>query len=312
MDQYKPTTKGKLAFREWETTYEIYGTLPAAEDRVPLVVLHGGPGVPGRYLLPLSTLAETQNIPVIFYDQIGCGESTHLKEKGGDFWTVQLFLDELQNVLDKLGVSGRYDLLGHSWGAMLAAEHALLRPKGLRKLVLSNGLASMKMWEDNANSLVRQLPQTVQDAIAKYEKAGDYGNPEYKAAGEVFYKTFVCRMDPWPLEMLKSFELMEQDPTVYSVMLGPSEFSITGTLRTWNIVHRLPELDGIPTLVVNGKYDEASDPVVKPFVDGIKGARWIQFKESSHMAVLEEREKYVKTIGDWSIGSKLPAELEMN
>ncbi|KZT61046.1 proline iminopeptidase [Calocera cornea HHB12733] len=297
MDQYRPTARGKVAFGEWETAYEIFGTLPAPSGEVPLIGLHGGPGIPGRYLLPLSSLVESHGIPLILYDQIGCGNSTHLREKGGDFWTVELFLKELENLLEKLGIK-EYDLLGHSWGAMLAAEHALLHPPGLRKIVLSDGLASMKMWEDNANALVKTLPQDAQDAIEKYERLGDYDAPEYKAATEVFYNTFVCRMKPWPVELLESFRLFEQDTTVYLIMLGASEFSIFGTLKSWDIVSRLSEITA-PTLVINSKYDEASDVVVQPFADAIKGSKWVKFEESAHMPMLEEREKYVKVVGEW-------------
>ena len=46
-------------------------------------------------------VAVTHKIPVIMYDQLGCGNSTHLPEKmgDGDFWTPDLFLAELDNLL---------------------------------------------------------------------------------------------------------------------------------------------------------------------------------------------------------------------
>lgn len=80
------------------------------------------------------------------YDQLGCGRSTHLPHLRGDadFWTVGLFLRELENLLEKLGVED-YDLLGQSWGGMLGSEHAVHQPKGLKKLIISNSPASMKL-----------------------------------------------------------------------------------------------------------------------------------------------------------------------
>ena len=63
--------------------------------------------------------------PVVHHDQLGNGNSTHLARSGADFWTVDLFLDELDNLLDKLGIASAYHLLGQSWGGMLAAEHAV-------------------------------------------------------------------------------------------------------------------------------------------------------------------------------------------
>jgi L-proline amide hydrolase len=82
------------------------------------------------------------------YDQIGCGRSTHLPEKKGDmdFWTMSLFLSELDNLLSHLEIQGNYSLFGQSWGGSIAAEHAILHPKGLKKLIIANSSASGKYF----------------------------------------------------------------------------------------------------------------------------------------------------------------------
>ncbi|KZO89847.1 proline-specific pep [Calocera viscosa TUFC12733] len=243
-----------------------------------------------NYLLPISVLVEAHGIPVILYDQIGCSDSTHLPEKGGDFWTVELFLKELENLLEKLEIK-EYDLLGTSWGAMLAAEHALLHLHSLWKLILSNGLTSMKMWEDSVISLLKTMPQDVQDTIKKHEKEHNYNTPEYRAACKVFYDVHLCRIIPTPPELVEAYTHMIQQS-------GPSEFHSLGTLKTWNIISRLGEIT-TPTLVLNGKYDMTSDMVVKPFLDGIKGSKWVRFEYSSHAPMLEEREKYAEVVGEF-------------
>jgi proline-specific peptidase len=123
----EPTKTGKIplsipaAGKECFTTYKIYGELSATTT--PLICLHGGPGVPHYYIEPIGALAAKTNIPVVFYDQIGCGESTHLPEKNGDteFWTPELFIGELENLIKALGI-GKYDLLGQSWGGILAVR----------------------------------------------------------------------------------------------------------------------------------------------------------------------------------------------
>jgi L-proline amide hydrolase len=80
------------------------------------------------------------------YDQLGCGRSTHLPEKKGDgnFWTIGLFLSELDNLLSHLRIQDDYDILGQSWGGVLGNEHAVRQPKGLKKLILANTPASSK------------------------------------------------------------------------------------------------------------------------------------------------------------------------
>ena len=146
-----------------KTWYKVFGNIKSS-TRVPLVVLHGGPGVTHSYLLSIADLVKTHEIPVILYDQIGCGRSTHLQEKNGDtsFWTEQLFIDELHNLLDHLGIHDNYDVLGQSWGGMLGSRFATTRPKGLRRLVISNSPASMVLWVETANRLRLALPKDVQ------------------------------------------------------------------------------------------------------------------------------------------------------
>ncbi|HTI27072.1 MAG TPA: alpha/beta fold hydrolase, partial [Kutzneria sp.] len=142
-------TEGRAKFGEHETWYRITGEL--GSGGVPLVVLHGGPGCTHDYLLRLTSLAGDR--AVVHYDQLGNGRSTHLPDATPDFWTVELFLAELDNLVETLGIADRYALLGQSWGGMLAAEHAVRRPAGLRGLVIANSPASMQLWSAAADRL---------------------------------------------------------------------------------------------------------------------------------------------------------------
>ncbi|KAG2749131.1 proline-specific peptidase [Suillus brevipes Sb2] len=279
-----------------KTWYKVYGTLPHPQNP-PLVVLHGGPGSTHEYLDILSELTRLFDVPVILYDQLGNGRSTHLPEKNGDvdFWTVQLFVDELHNLLNHLSIHDNYDVLGHSWGGMLASDFATRQPKGLRKLVISDSPASMALWVKGANELRKGLPQEVQDALNKHEAADTTTDPEYIAATNEFYKRHVCRLDPMPQSLIDVFAWMEKDPTVYSTMNGPNEFYITGSLKTWSVIDRLHNIQAT-TLLINGRYDEAHDMVVEPFFQHIPKVRWVQFADSAHVPQLEETERYMQVV----------------
>ncbi|HEY5122043.1 MAG TPA: alpha/beta fold hydrolase, partial [Acidimicrobiales bacterium] len=161
--------EGTIPFGEWETWYRVTGDLGSA--KTPLVVAHGGPGCTHDYVLAIAALAEGGR-PVVHYDQLGAGRSTHLADKGADFWTVDLFLDELDNLLEALGISGRYHLLGQSWGGMLAAEHAIRQPDGLQALVISNSPASMALWSSEAQKLRALLAREVEEVLDRHEAAG--------------------------------------------------------------------------------------------------------------------------------------------
>ncbi|KAG6843540.1 hypothetical protein H0H93_000692, partial [Arthromyces matolae] len=203
-------------------------------------------------------------------------------------------MDELENLLNHIGVSSDYDLIGHSWGGMLAANFAVARqPKGLKHLIVTDTPASMALWMESTAGLVSQLPQDVQDVIKKHEEAGTTGDPEYEAAMHVFYQKHVCRLETWPDELNASFAAMAADPTVYHTMQGPSEFTITGTLKTWTIVGGLHTIK-TPTLMINSVYDEAQDVCMLPFFNNIPRVKWVQFANSSHVPFFEERERYMQ------------------
>ena len=290
-----PTREGTLDFGEWSTWYRITGDLDSG--RTPVVVVHGGPGAAHNYLLAIAGLA-LQGRPVIHYDQLGCGQSTHLPERGAAFWTVDLFVDELENLLKGLGIEDRYHLLGQSWGGMLGAEFAVRRPEGLKSLVLSNSPASMELWVNEATRLRSLLPEDVRGALDRHEEGGTLDDPEYLAATQAFYDRHVCRVLPNPPEVLRSMELLGEDPTVYTTMNGPNEFYCIGTLRSWSIVDRVSQIN-VATLLASGRYDEATPATVQPFFDSIPDVRWEIFSESSHMPFVEETDRYLHVIGSF-------------
>ncbi|KAF8530416.1 proline iminopeptidase [Hysterangium stoloniferum] len=281
-----------------KTWYKVVGDV--GSKKRPLVILHGGPGASHDYLLSISALATTHEIPVVFYDQIGSGRSTHLPEKKGDgaFWTDQLFCDELDNLVRHLGIQDDFAILGHSWGGMLGARYATSQPKGLNKLILANSPASMELFVQAANKLKKGLPQDVQDTLTRHEDAGTTDSKEYEAATMAFYKLYMCRLETWPDELNAAFEWLAKDPTVYHTMNGPNEFHVIGTLKTWSIIDRLHNIN-VSTLVLNGYYDESQDETVQPLFNNIPKCKWVQFANSSHMPHLEETVRYLDIVGNF-------------
>jgi L-proline amide hydrolase len=251
---------GPMAQLDWEgltTWYDVHGE---PGDRLPVVLCHGGPGATHDYLLSLRALA-TDGRQVVLYDQVGNGNSQHLRDAPADFWTVDLFRRELHALVEHLGWSDGYHVLGQSWGGMLAMEHALEHPPGLRSIVVADSPASISLWVAEANRLREELPTDVQDALTRHEAAGSTDSPEYREAMQVFYRRHVCRLDPWPEEVVRTFDLMDEDPTVYGTMNGPSEFHVVGTIR-----------------------------------DRIRNVQWVLLEESSHLPHVEEPERFVAAV----------------
>ena len=284
--------EGFSSFGEYRTWYRVTGDL--ASGKVPLIVLHGGPGCTHDYVDSYADLAGSGRA-IIHYDQIGNGRSTHLPEAPAEFWTVELFLGELDALLATLGIAGRYNILGQSWGGMLAAEHAVRQPTGLNALVIANSPSSMALWVEGCLELRAQLPEASRDTLTRYEANGDFTHPDYLEASRLFYEKHVCRTLPWPEEVARTFAWIDRDPTVYHTMNGPTEFQVIGTLRDWQVIDRL-HLVNAPTLVLSGRYDEATPLCVRDYAERIAGAHWTIFEHSSHMPHIEERALCMQTV----------------
>jgi L-proline amide hydrolase len=289
------TKDGYAPFRDCVTWYRITGDPSSAKP--PVVILHGGPGAAHDYVDAYKLLAR-HGRQVIHYDQLGCGKSTLLPDKGEDFWTPQLFVAELNSLIDHLGIRSAYHVLGQSWGGMLGAEFGITRPSGLKSLTIANSPASMELWVSEANRLRSELPEKIRSALDRHEKAGTVSDPEYLAATMAFYERHVCRVVPFPPEVTRTFDQVARNPTVYNTMNGPNEFFVIGSLKNWSVIDKVHAIN-VPTLLISGRYDEATPAVVQPFADNIKGARWEIFEKSSHMPHVEETGKCMKTVAEF-------------
>ena len=288
-------TTGTMKWKHGETWYRIEGDLN--NGQTPLVLLHGGPGAAHNYLIAIAEAVAPTGRAVVLYDQIGCGLSTHLPEAPKEFWTPELFMEELQLLVEHLGISENYFLLGQSWGGMLGMQFATHKPAGLRALVVADSPAGMKIWVSEANKLRALLPEEVEATLQLHEAAGTTDSAEYIAAMDVFYAKHVCRV-PMPPDVLASFAQMSEEPTVYHTMNGPSEFHCIGSLKDWDIHDQLHKIS-VPTLLLSGAYDEATPAMVQEIHRRIPDVVWELFPLSSHMPHVEEPERFAGILNSY-------------
>lgn len=279
------------------TWYRVVGDIAPGSGCAPLVVCHGGPGLTHDYLDTLAELSGSGRA-VVFYDQYGSGRSGRLPGAAPGFWTVDLFLQELTDLLDHLGVADNYHLLGHSWGGMLALESAVRGSAELRSLVVASAFASSATCSAEVAKLVGALPADVRMVIEAHEAAGTTGSAEYQEAIRAFYRLHVCRRRPVPDEVLRTLGALAEDSTVYQAMCGPSEFRLTGTLRDWDITDRLSVVD-VDVLLVSGRHDEVAPAAVAELHRGLPRSRWELVEDASHMAHVERPELFRSLVTDF-------------
>ena len=278
----KKITEGTIPFHGYETYYRIVGDRNSG--KLPLLVLHGGPGMAHDYLESLDVIADGGRA-VVYYDQSGCGKSKTLPRP--DVWSTSFFEEELVTVRRELHLE-KIHLLGQSWGGMLAMQYATHQPQGIASMIVASSPSSMILWQREALRLRSYLPDHMEAALIQADLDGNYDHPEAVKATDEYYRRHVCRLDPQPDFIDRTFAQMGD---VYMVMQGPSEFNCTGKIKDWDITKDLHKIT-IPTLLTSGTDDEATPLIVKTVYDRIPHCRWELIEGGTHFCHAEFAESY--------------------
>jgi proline iminopeptidase len=278
-ESYLPVDGGKI----W---YRVVGTGAAA----PMILLHGGPGFGSYYMKPLEQLGSDRK--VVRYDQLGAGASDRLSDTTK--MTIPHYVAELESLRSHLGYD-KVHLVGQSWGTILGLEYYRAHPGHVVSLTLASPALDIPAWEKNAKHLLTTISDSAQRTIRTREAEKKFDAPEYQAAMMEFYGKYVWRTaDSVNLDSL--FKTI--NPDIYMYMQGPSEFTITGTLKTYDATPFLRDVK-VPVLFTVGEFDEASPTIVKRQAAMTPGARYVELKGAAHMAEWDTPDAMNKAIRDF-------------
>jgi proline iminopeptidase len=283
---HPPVGEGRLAVEGGEIWYRVSGV----SDGTPIFLLHGGPGMSSFYMKPLEALGDEW--PVVRYDQLGGGKSDPISDTA--LFTIAHFVSELDSLRAHLGYE-RMHLLGHSWGTILAVEYYRAHPEHVASLTLESAALDIPAWERNARRLVRTLPESAQRAIAVREAAQQFDAPDYQAALNEFYGRYVWRR---PVAADLDSTMTTINEAIYTYMQGPSEFTITGTLKAYDATPFLPEIH-VPTLYTVGEFDEADTTTVQRFAAMTPGAEVAVLAGAAHITPWDAPEENVRVVREF-------------
>ncbi len=228
---------------------------------VPLLVIHGGPGLTSSYLENFTALGDAR--PVFTWDQLECGQSDRPNDRR--LWTLERFVEELDAVRAALA-PGPVHVLGHSWGTTLAMEWLMTkRPTGVASVIFASPCLSSPRWIEDTRALVAGLSPEAQSAIAEAERSGNFSTPGYHAAawGEWIHAHIVRTLPPEAIAaLLGSLAEVNANLELLEHMWGPSDFTVTGTLKTFDRTSDLGALR-MPVLFHCGEFDEARPDTIR-------------------------------------------------
>jgi proline iminopeptidase len=276
-----PAGEAYLAVPGGRIWYKVAG----AGAGTPVILLHGGPGYSSFYLKPFEDLGDDR--PVVRYDQLGGGKSDRISDT--TLFTINHFVGELDSLRAHLGYA-KVHLLGHSWGTILAVEYYRVHPEHVASLTLASAALDIPTWERNARRLVGTLPDSSRRAIRLREAEGKFDAPDYQAALGEFYGRYVWRH---PVQVDLDSLMKTVNEQIYNYMQGPSEFTITGTLKHYDGTAALRKVR-VPTLFTVGQFDEADPPTIRRFTRMTPGARVVVLDGAAHLTPWDAPEESIR------------------
>lgn len=288
IESYAPTNG-------YKTFYKIFNE---KSKLTPIVALHGGPGSTHHYMLGLSKLAEIGH-KVILFDQAGSGNTKHNLSK--EEMVFETFIDQLDSLTDYLNLS-KYNLIGHSWGGILAIEYLVRaaeenKKHSINKVVISSGMYSIPFYEKCIAKLIEDLSEENKEIILRNIKNGTPDSDEFLKAHEEYDNKHIFRGKVWPelYRSPKGFFYSE----LYHYMWGSSESYVAdGSLYTWDRTNDLHKIS-IPTLVTCGEFDELTPEQAQICADLIPNAELKVFEGASHCHHVESEDEYMKTLSEF-------------
>ena len=270
------------------------------EGDIHLLALHGGPGGNHEYWEDAAEQLKKQglNVQVTMYDQLGSLYSDQPDfsdpEIAKKYLTYEYFLDEIDEVREKLGLDNFY-LIGQSWGGLLVQEYYVKYGQHLKGAIISSMVDEIDEYVDRVNELREKTLSPEAVAFMKEcEAKNDYSNPKYQEYVQVMNEQYVDRKQPSKLYHLKDLG----GTAVYNVFQGDNEFVITGKLKDWHFRDQLKNIK-VPTLITFGEHETMPIETAKTMNSLIPNSQLVTTPDGGHHHMVDNPNVYYKHLADF-------------
>jgi proline iminopeptidase len=256
-----------------------FGTGPA------LLLLHGGPGADHTDFLPhLFPLSRHRRL--ILIDERGSGRSERLADPGG--YTLDGMIEDIEAVRRAFRLR-KLDVLGHSFGGILAQAYAIRQPRAVRRLVLAGTAASARTINADFRRMRSAQSRAVRDRLDAFEAKGIFradGSyvPGYATLCARIYAPYMYRRGVYPIkpaDYVSGWEVMRE------MWVRRTDFRVEGNLRGFDFRSQLQRLD-VPTLVVIGDHDMVSPRSAQQLAAALPDARLHVLPRCGHMMFVDD------------------------
>ncbi len=282
----QPVEKGYKFVNGVNLYYETLG------EGIPIVIVHGGPGMDHSYMLPqMGKLAKSYKL--IFYDQRAMGKLS------ADFdtsaMTMNSLVEDLEGIRIAFGIE-KMNLLGHSWGGLVAMFYAIRYPGHLQSLILVNTTAASSALRDSSFAIM-SLKTSAEDHVAEVRLAQTEGFKKRDPATMAKFFRLLFRGSFHDKRYVDSLSL-DFDSTYSAKSLMVRQLMRDSTLRSYDIHHNLDAIR-CPALIIAGADDVVAPGTNEQIHDHIHGSQYILLPDCGHFPFIEAREKFFSAVTEF-------------
>lgn len=268
----------------------------------PLFFIAGGPGGTHLGLRNFDSLSLTNTL--VFYDAVGRGKSDTAKDVKE--YTIERDIDDLENLRKAMNYNS-INILGHSYGGVVAQGYALKYPQNVKHLILANTFHSFVMWQkndDNSNQEIKTNYPEVWDTLMILRNQGYISSDplHQKIYGRVPYG-FLYAYNPDKFRgrsaKKKAYPNSFNSRLYYQMVGKDGDFIVGSDIGSFDFRRQLHSLK-MPILIIGGRYDRVAVPeMMVKYKDYCPQAKFIMFEYSGHNPQVEEPEKEIPMIKEF-------------
>ena len=263
----------------------------------PLFFIPGGPGGTHYGLRSFDSLSTTNTL--VYFDAFGRGKSDTAKDVAE--YSLANDIEDLESLRVAMGFA-KINVLGHSYGGVVAQGYAIKYGAHLSHLILANSFHSFVMWQENDDNTNREIKSNypeVWDTLMKIRNAGAISSDSIhqEIYGRVPYGfLYAYNPDNFKNRGRKPYPHPNNAALYYQMVGKDGDFIVGSDIGTFDYRKQLKDLK-MPILIIGGRYDRVAVPsMMVKYKEYCPQAQFVLFEHSGHNPQVEEPAKEFEVI----------------
>ncbi len=266
----------------------------------PIFFIAGGPGNAHTYLRAFDSLST--NNTLVYFDAFGRGKSDTAKNVTE--YSLQRDIEDLEGLRKAMGFS-KINVLGHSYGGLVAQGYAIEYPEHVSHLILANTFHSYLMWQendDNSNHEIKtNYPEVWKDLMKVREQGVVSSDPIHQEIYSQVPYGFLYAYNPenFRRSVIKPYPNSNNTKLYYQMVGRDGDFLVGSDIGTFDYRKQLKDLK-MPILIYGGRFDRVAVPyMMVKFKEYCPQAEFVMFEKSGHNPQVEEPQALFKLIREF-------------